>query len=128
MKKHLLLVAIFTHVYLANAQSNCLSNRYKQAVFDSVKTTSGIQFGVADPYGINDQQQLFLDIYEPIGDTVTKRPVVVYAYGGGFLIGTRNQPPIPYYGNFFAKLGYVFVAIHCYSRIRIGSQTSVRLS
>lgn len=111
MKKQLLLIAIVTCSYIVYAQSNCLSNRYKQAVFDSVKVTSGIQFGTSDPYGINDQQQLFLDIYEPIGDTVINRPVIVYAFGGGFLIGTRNQPPIPYYGNFFAKLGYVFVAI-----------------
>lgn len=111
MKNLLLTIALATFVFEIFAQGNCESDRYKQVVFDSIKVTSGIQFGVADPYGIIDQQQLFLDIYEPLGDTVSKRPVIVYAYGGGFLIGTRNQPPIPYYGNFFAKLGYVFVAI-----------------
>lgn len=95
----------------ANAQLGCSSQRYQTAVFSQVTKTDGIKFATADPYGISDQQDLLLDIYQPTGDTVSKRPVIVYAYGGGFLIGLRNQPPIPYYADFYTKLGYVFVSI-----------------
>ncbi|MCS6933772.1 MAG: PKD domain-containing protein [Chitinophagales bacterium] len=111
MVRALLLLTLLPVCVELFAQNVCASNRYISPVFDSVKLTSGIQYGVADPYGLDDHQQLFLDIYEPLNDTLSKRPVIVYAYGGAFLIGTRNQPPIPYYADFFARHGYVFVSI-----------------
>lgn len=90
---------------------SCYSQRYLSPIFNQVDVTSGILFGNADPYGLPSGQNLYLDIYAPTGDTLGRRPVIVYAFGGGFLIGTRNQPPIPYFGEAFAKRGFVFVAI-----------------
>ncbi len=109
--KNLLLV--FAFVCLANSVNaqSCSSLRYKQEVFSNVNLVSGIVYGSADPYGILSSQDLTLDIYEPVGDTLDKRPVIIYAYGGAFLIGLPNQPPIPYYADFYAKHGYVFVSI-----------------
>lgn len=92
------------------AQS-CISQRYISTVFNQADVTSSILFGNADPYGLSPGQNLYLDVYAPAGDTLSKRPVIVYAYGGGFLIGTRNQPPIPYFGEQLARRGFVFVAI-----------------
>jgi len=111
MKISLTLLILFWTVGLGYAQSPCPSQRYQSAVFSQVTKTDGVKFATVDPYGVIDQQDLFLDIYQPTGDTLSKRPVIVYAYGGGFLIGTRNQPPIPYYAEYYAKLGYVFVSI-----------------
>jgi PKD repeat protein len=95
------------------AQSNaCVSNRYKEQVFSSVTKTSQVYYGTADPYGaIVQAQDLYVDIYEPTGDTLSNRPVMVYAFGGAFLIGDKNQPPIPEYCTTFAKMGFVVVAI-----------------
>ena len=92
------------------AQS-CESQRYIHTIFNQVDISSSILFGNADPYGLSPGQNLYLDVYAPAGDTLSKRPVIVYAYGGGFLIGTRNQPPIPYFGEQLARRGFVFVAI-----------------
>lgn len=119
--KRLLLVSVLL-VYLQNAiAQNCSSLRYKQEVFNAVDITTGIVYGNADPYGIVSSQDLTLDVYEPAGDTLSKRPVIVYAYGGAFLIGLTNQPPIPYYGDFYAKHGYVFVSIS----YRLGFNTAL---
>jgi PKD repeat protein len=72
--------------------------------------TSGIYFGTADTY-LGVSQDLYLDIYAPTGDTLTKRPLIVYMFGGAFLIGTRNQPPIPVYSTYLAQCGYVVASI-----------------
>jgi len=99
---------------------NCTSQRYLDEVFPDVTVTSGIKFGEADPYGILSSQDLLLDLYEPAGDALEKRPLIIYAFGGGFLIGTRFQPPIPQFCEHFARLGYVVAAID----YRIGFNTT----
>lgn len=111
MTKHLLLIAsLFTSVLL-NAQSLCTGTRYIDPIFPQVARTNDVVFGNADPYGILTSQDLKMDIYEPIGDTLSKRPVIIFAFGGAFLIGTRTQPPIPDYCEYYAHRGYVVVAI-----------------
>ena len=99
---------------------NCTTTRYVDEVFDEVTVTSGIKFGEADPYGILGSQDLLLDLYVPTGDTLEKRPLLIYAFGGGFLIGLRNQPPIPQFCEHFARLGYVVASID----YRIGFTTT----
>jgi acetyl esterase/lipase len=99
---------------------NCNSVRYLDEVFSEVTVTSGIKFGEADPYGIIGSQDLLLDLYMPTGDVLQKRPLIIYAFGGGFLIGTRFQPPIPEYCQRWARMGYVVAAID----YRIGFNTT----
>ncbi|MBK7150045.1 MAG: carboxylesterase family protein [Bacteroidetes bacterium] len=92
------------------AQNRCQSLRYKEPIFTDTTATKDLRFATADPYGIVDNQDLLLDIYEPSGDTISKRPVIIYMYGGAFLIGLKEQPPIPYYAKYYTSLGYVFVS------------------
>ena len=99
---------------------NCTQVRYLEEVFDEVIVNSGISFGQADPYGIIGSQDLRLDLYMPAGDELEKRPVIIYAFGGGFLIGLRSQPPIPEYCERWARMGYVVAAID----YRIGFNTT----
>lgn len=104
-----LLIDIFIclSIYI-NAQ--CTSRRYLDTVFRQVTVTSGIQFGSATTQaGL--PQDLYLDFYEPAGDTLSSRPLIVYAFGGAFLIGTRNQPPIPDYCTYYARCGYAVASI-----------------
>jgi len=119
MMRTLLSLALLFSVYNAVAQ-NCNSVRYLDEVFDEVTVTSGIKFAEADPYGLIGSQDLLLDLYMPTGDVLEKRPVIIYAFGGGFLIGTRFQPPIPQFCEHFARLGYVVAAID----YRIGFNTT----
>lgn len=104
---HLLLL-----FFVTSAQNPCQSLRYKEPVFSDTILIKDLKFATADPYGILDNQDLLLDIYMPKGDTISKRPVILYMYGGAFLIGFKEQPPIPYYAQYFTSLGYVFVAFN----------------
>lgn len=107
-----------------NGQDVCGQNRYLEETFPNVDITSGILFGNANPYGLINSQNLRLDIYEPQGDTLAKRPLVIHAFGGGFLIGWRSEPDIPNWGNQYAKRGYAFVSIDYRLGFTVSSQSS----
>ena len=90
---------------------DCTANRYVDPITDDVYLYSQEVYANADPYGILSSQELPMDIYVPLNDTLTKRPTIVFVHGGAFLIGWEAQPPIPELGEYFAKRGYVFAAI-----------------
>lgn len=119
MMRTIFSLALVFSLYQAFGQ-NCNSVRYLDEVFEEVTITTGIKFAEADPYGIIGSQDLLLDLYMPTGDALEKRPLIIYAFGGGFLIGTRFQPPIPQFCEHFARLGYVVAAID----YRIGFNTT----
>lgn len=79
--------------------------------FSDVKVTNGVKFGQNIEVGGTNQQELFMDIYEPDGDTASKRPIIFMAFGGSFTSGARDDLYLPLLGNYFAKLGYVAVSI-----------------
>ncbi|MEX2590926.1 MAG: PKD domain-containing protein [Chitinophagales bacterium] len=109
--KRLFLFLFGLYTIQVSAQSICGQNRYLEETFSNVELTTGIEYGSADPYGLINNQTLRLDIYEPEGDTLEKRPFLIHAFGGGFLIGARNEPDIPNWGTQYAKRGFVFVSI-----------------
>ena len=73
----------------AHAQMECGSGRYTDlAFFDSVTVTSAVLFG--NNIGVGGQpQNLYMDVYEPYGDTLSARPVVLVAFCGSFGAGSR---------------------------------------
>lgn len=85
--------------------------RYAQPVFDDVLTTSGIPFSSAVPVGQSEPTTLYFDFYEPSGDTLSARPLVITVFGGAFLIGSRDWCDMVAYGNRLAKYGYVVASI-----------------
>ena len=56
-------------------------------------------------------QDLLLDVYSPSGDTVTDRPCIVYAHGGAFLFGAKNDYPVVEFCERMTAKGYVVVSI-----------------
>jgi PKD repeat protein/acetyl esterase/lipase len=116
MKKGLFFFTFHFLVLWANAQ--CLSNRYQDTIYPYVSKTTQVLYGNADPY-LGSSQDVYLDFYEPTGDTLRYRPLIVYAFGGAFLIGDKNQPPVPEYCTHFAKAGYAVASID----YRIGFNT-----
>ncbi len=117
---------------LSYAQNNDMSaaSRYKTALFPVVETT-GIQYGQAMGYWTemddktpmvskllqmkqtSEEQtlNLYLDLYEPQGDTAAKRPLVMLIHGGSFYFGTRNDTAISKWSQHLASLGYVAASI-----------------
>ena len=69
---------------------SCDGNRYKNIAFTAVDSSIGVQYGQNTTMN-NVQQDLFMDVYEPAGDTATKRPLILYIHGGGFYQGSRQE-------------------------------------
>ena len=83
---------------------NC-NDRYQTDAFDSV-TVSTVKFGEA----INKDgqlQELFMDIYQPYQDTSSMRPLLLFAFGGSFITGTRKSDELVFFATEMAKKGYV---------------------
>ena len=78
-------------------------------VFASTNRTSDVVFGEADRNA--GSQTLRMDIYTPVGDTETDRPVFVLAFGGGFTEGNRRNPLIVAVAQSLARRGYVTASI-----------------
>jgi acetyl esterase/lipase len=79
-------------------------------VFDEVARTNDVLYGTAIDKPTGQQVDLLLDIYEPAGDTADRRPVFVFLFGGGFVMGNKELEPRAYC-NLMARRGYVSVAI-----------------
>jgi hypothetical protein len=52
-----------------------------------------------------------MDIFQPTGDTLSQRPLVIIAFGGGFLSGSKDHWSIRLLCQNLAKRGYVAAAI-----------------
>lgn len=85
--------------------------RYRDPIFNAVTVTKDVTYGSA----INLENQtisLKLDLYQPTGDTVTRRPAIVWAHGGSFCCGDKNSGELVDEATTFAKAGYVNVSIN----------------
>ena len=78
------------------------------ALFDSVVVTTAVSYGSNTPVSGGNAQTLRMDVYEPFGDTLGERPVVLVAFGGSFIGGARAD--VAELCIRFAKLGYVAIA------------------
>ncbi len=94
--------------FSANSQS-CDDCRYISPVFDSV-TVETVHFGKALTIE-GDTQQLYMDIYQPFGDTATDRPLVMFAFGGGFVQGSKDDWYVVEVCKHFTRAGYVCAAM-----------------
>ena len=123
MKKtlqNLLAVSILLLGLTANSQ-----NRYLDEVFTDVQLTDSVVFAQnisIEPMLINLSPTLMpilCDIYEPAGDTLTDRPVIIVSHTGSFLPRVANGQPtgsikdssIVEQCTRWAKKGYVAVAM-----------------
>lgn len=102
-----MLAALFSN-NIASGQT-CADCRYISPVFDSVTVTT-VKFGEGERANGN-MQQLYMDIYEPHGDTATNRPVAIFAFGGAFVTGSRDDWYVVLVCEHLAKAGYVVASI-----------------
>lgn len=101
-------VALLFTGLLSPAQS-CTDCRYASYIFDSVETST-VKFGEGENAD-GDLQELFMDIYTPYGDTASNRPLIIFAFGGGFVQGARDEGYVQRACTRFARAGYVAAAI-----------------
>ena len=106
----LLLCMIVTFSVHCSAQL-CNTNRYIDSTF-SVTKTYNIEYQQAKAFGSIFSTPYFLDIYEPTSDTLTYRPLIVFLFGGGYLIGDKLFPPANDYCTYWAERGFICVAVN----------------
>ena len=101
--------------------SICLSQeiRYLNEVFENVEITEDVVYGNAPdlPFiflfeWITFDVDLDMDIYEPEGDTLTNRPVILFIHTGSFFSGHNELDDVVALSIAAAKRGYVAVSIN----------------
>jgi len=103
-----LLLILTTAIYSQAQHPTCDGTRYLNEVFPDVDTTVNIFFGVNTTYQGN-VDSLYMDVYQPVGDTASKRPLMILAFGGSFIVGERtDMAPLCHY---YAQHGYVTATI-----------------
>src|SRR5687767_8522147 len=106
-----LLVIAFVPVMTKFVNAQCEGGRYISPIFSADNVTSNIQYGNNVTY-TGSAQNLQLDIYQPTGDTVSARPLIIIAHGGSFLFGSKTGPDVVPFCHDFAKMGYVVASIN----------------
>lgn len=95
--------------------------RYLNEVFTDVHVTKNVPYGanISVLTGVPALDTLRLDIYQPVGDTLGERPVVIYCHTGSFLppplngttTGSRDDSCLVEICKQFARRGYVVIAM-----------------
>ncbi len=97
--------------------------RYTETIFPQTDTLKNVEFAIADclnsklslaaGYEVHDgeftteQRSLYMDIFTPGGDTITKRPAILFAFSSGFITGSRHNEDMVAFCDSFARRGYV---------------------
>ena len=101
-----LLFGLFSNVALAQT-----GQRYAEPIFDEVNIETDIPFSSAIKEGETSPTTLYLDFYEPEGDTLSARPLVITVFGGAFVAGSRDYADMVEYCTRLAKHGYAAASI-----------------
>lgn len=128
MKKSLLLSLAFSVLCAAMLPAQnpgCDGSRYLNDVFPTVKKTTVAYAPTVSHLGQN--INLMMDVYEPQGDNVSARPVVILAHGGSFIFGDKSM--MERWCQLLAKKGYVAVSIQyrLYPFLVLGLPDSVKI-
>ena len=107
------------------------SDRYTSQLFSIVTETSNVKFSTNVPkpnpgggfyetltgYPLNVDEfsttnvNLYMNIFQPAGDTLKKRPVVIICFGGGFVSGNKDNFNIRLLAKELALRGFVTAVI-----------------
>lgn len=84
------------------------SGRYTDRVFASAARSTAT-YATASALIGGAPTTLWLDIYQPVGDTLAARPAIVWIHGGGFVGGSRGD--LADIATAYARRGYVTFSI-----------------
>lgn len=93
-----------------------LGQRFTEKSFDDIQVEYNTTYGNADSwdpalFGVNEPEDLKMDIYSPLMDTMQHRPLVIALFGGAFLKGSKERRDIQAWCDSLAHYGYVAAAI-----------------
>lgn len=95
------------------AFSQSYSGRYANQLFTNVDILEDVTYGSAPVWTVPyNNKDLKMDIYQPQGDTLSKRPVIIFAHAGGFLNGDKQVDDMVALCDSFARKGFVTATIN----------------
>ena len=93
--------------------------RYLDEIFEDVTKTENIVYGNAPDLPFiflfewnTEDIDLDMDLYEPAGDTLTNRPVIIFIHSGTFFAGHNEADDVVALSIASAKRGYVAVSMN----------------
>lgn len=99
-------------VLAVNAQVYDSSRYLTTNIFGASLTTNDIQYGSAPqwvwPYWNDD---LYLNVSVPNGDSNQKRPLIIFSHAGGFINGSKDVDDMVAICDTFARMGFVTATI-----------------
>ncbi|MDX1913295.1 MAG: alpha/beta hydrolase fold domain-containing protein [Saprospiraceae bacterium] len=102
-----LLVFLFGNTTLFAQNPGCDGSRYINNTFPQVVKTT-VNYAPATSH-LGQPMMLSMDVYEPAGDPLSVRPVVILAHGGSFIFGDKTM--MDRWCQLLAKKGYVAATI-----------------
>lgn len=132
MLKNLINLILVLYLFSGHLYSQYIEGRYLTTVFPNVSETGNHLFslGVPQPeqafslcnlvepdYRISVREyattaeNLEMNILQPVGDTLSKRPLVIICFGGGFVAGSKDHWSMRLLAQDFARRGFVSALI-----------------
>ncbi len=112
--------------------------RYAETIFEKADTLKNVEFAIAPclnnliaiaaEYNVHDgeyrteDRPLYMDIFSPHGDTLTKRPAIIFAHSGAFMLGSRHNDDMVALCDSFARRGFVTATLGY--RLGMGAQVT----
>ncbi len=111
MVKNALLILLFiSSSYAISSAQTCTPQRYINNIYTAQVTQEPALYGVATDW-TGGSQNLSFDFYEPAGDVLTKRPLIIMSFGGSFLGGSKRQAELVDFCNRLAEKGFCVASI-----------------
>jgi len=124
--KQLFTISLFLGCLLGPALHGTAQDRYVDEIFDEVSMSDGVVYG--ENYSVEplltggteaELQDLLMDVYQPVGDDATDRPLVLLFHTGNFVPfpingstgGTRKDSAIVEMANQLARRGFVTASV-----------------
>jgi acetyl esterase/lipase len=107
------------------------NSRYLEPVFPEIEISENVVYGNAPalnfPY-LNENntspQDLIMDIYRPVGDTLDYKPAIICAHSGAFVSGSKDVDDMVAFCDSMAHRGYVSASIDYRLGMNIFSSSS----
>ena len=126
-----LIIAIIIILQTCNVFTQPPANRYTTNLFPNIMETTNVLFSTnvprpnpgggfyetitGLPLNVDEfsttQVNLYMNIFQPTGDTLKKRPVIIICFGGGFVTGSKDHWSIRLMAQELAKRGFVTAVI-----------------
>jgi len=106
-----LILFFCTALILRNAVAQIApTHRYKDLIFKDVSIEKDLSYNSATTKAT--QKSYLFDLYQPKGDDLKERPLIIWMHGGGFKFGSKTSKGVTVWSRDFAQRGYVCVSIN----------------